>query len=61
MNLPIEAVNEFLEIYQRKIGMTITFDEAGIKAENFLRLMMLITSEPFTKNNGLVSNKHEKE
>ena len=28
MNLPIEAINEFKEIYQRKIGVVLTFDEA---------------------------------
>ena len=43
MNLPTQAVNEFQEIYQRKFGEKISTDEAGVKAENFLRLMMLIT------------------
>lgn len=56
MNLPKEAVNEFLEIYQRKINGGLSFDEAAIRAENFLRLMMLLTSNPEVNN----LNKNEK-
>jgi len=41
--LPDKAVKEFQEIYERKVGEKITFEEAKIKAENFLRLMDLIT------------------
>ncbi len=50
MNIPIEAVNEFKEIYQRKIGVILTFNEAKIRAEKFLRLMMLLTEKPKDKN-----------
>lgn len=50
MNLPIEAISEFREIYQRKFGEKISNDEAGVKAENFLRLMMLITRKPENEN-----------
>lgn len=46
MNLPTVAVNEFQEIYQRKIGVVLSFDEAKIKAEGFLRLMELLTRKP---------------
>lgn len=50
MNLPIEAINEFKEIYQRKIGVSLTNDQAKIRAEKFLRLMMLLTKKPKDKN-----------
>jgi len=43
--LPKEAVIEFQEIYQRKIGETLTINDASVKAENFLRLMMLLTGK----------------
>lgn len=51
MNLPTVAVNEFQEIYQRKIGVALTFNEAKIKAEKFLRLMMLLTGKSKDKTN----------
>lgn len=60
MNLPIVAINEFRDIYQRKIGVVLTFDEAKIRAEKFLRLMILLTKKPNTKINNLFLNKNEK-
>ena len=54
MNLPTQAVAEFLDIYQRKVGGTLTFDEANSRAENFLRLMMLLTGE--TKDSNQVTD-----
>lgn len=56
MNLPKEAVNEFLEIYQRKVNKNLSFDEAAIKAENFLKLMMLLIGNQEVNN----LNKNEK-
>lgn len=56
MNLPKEAVNEFLEIYQRKINENLSFDEAAIRAENFLKLMVLLTGNSEINN----LNKNEK-
>jgi len=52
MTLPDEAVKEFMEIYEKDFGKGITFEEARIKAENFLNLMKLITtpSKSSTKN-----------
>jgi len=50
MNLPNEAVTEFQDIYQRKIGVVLTFDEAKIRAEKFLRLMVLLIGKPFDPN-----------
>ena len=41
--LPDQAIKEFQEIYNRKIGKKLTFDEAKIKAEDFIRLFDLIT------------------
>lgn len=46
MNLPVEAITQFQEIYQRKLGVTLTIGEAGIRAKNFLKLMMLIIENP---------------
>lgn len=40
--LPDEAVKEFQEIYKKKCG-DISFEEARIEAESFLRLFDLIT------------------
>jgi len=42
MNLPIEAINEYKKIYQRKNGVVLTQDEAEIKAENLLKLFYLL-------------------
>ena len=41
--LPDEAVKEFQEIYEKKVGKKMTFDEAKIEAESFIRLFDLIT------------------
>jgi hypothetical protein len=60
MNLPTDAVTEFQDIYQRKVGGVLSFNEAGIKAENFLRLMMLITEKPSTENLNINLYKNEK-
>lgn len=46
MNLPIEAITQFQEIYQRKLGVALTIGEAGIRAENFLKLIMLVVGKP---------------
>jgi len=50
MNLPVEAVNEFQEIYQRRLGVEISINEAETRAENFLRLTMLITRKEENEN-----------
>jgi hypothetical protein len=42
MNLPVEAITEFQNIFQRKFGINLTINEAGVKAENFLKLMILV-------------------
>lgn len=49
MALPDEAIKEFQEIYKRKCGKKISFEEAKIKAENFINLFDLIT-KPVKKN-----------
>jgi len=56
MNLPIEAVTEFQNIYKRKCGIELSFNEAEIRADNFLRLMMLITKSPKDENEKLHQN-----
>jgi hypothetical protein len=49
MFLPDRAVKEFQDIYHRKVGEKISFEEARIRAEDFLRLFDLIT-KPINKN-----------
>lgn len=61
MILPTQAVNEFIEIYKRKVGKTLTFDEANIKAEKFLRLMVLITEAPKKTNLNINLTNYEKQ
>jgi hypothetical protein len=41
--IPKEAIREFRKIYKRKFGEWLDHDEALLKAENFLELMILIT------------------
>jgi len=60
MNLPVEATKEFQGIYKRKLGMALTISEAGIKAENFLKLMSLLMGLPITEINKANINKNEK-
>ena len=43
MYLPDEAVQEFKEIYEKEFGEKLSEGEYRIRAENFLRLMVLIT------------------
>jgi hypothetical protein len=43
MKLPEAAVKEFMEIYRKKFGITLAFNDAEIKAVNFIKLMELIT------------------
>lgn len=50
MTLPTEAIAEFQEIYQRKFGVTLTVNESEIKAENFIRLMVLLTEQSKIEN-----------
>lgn len=49
MFLPDEAVKEFKEIYEKEFNEKLTDGEYRIRAENFLRLMALIT-KPIPKN-----------
>lgn len=51
MKLPETAVNEFREIYQRKLGITLDYDVAEIKAFNFLTLTALLIDGPSHTNN----------
>jgi hypothetical protein len=48
MFLPDKAVKEFNEIYKRKFGVELSEGEARLRAENFVRLLKLIT-DPITK------------
>ena len=50
MNLPKEAVIEFQKIYQDKFGVLLDFNEAEIRANNFINLRYLITTKNKTKN-----------
>lgn len=39
-----KAIEEFREIYIKEFNKPISFEEAKIKAENFIQLVKLITS-----------------
>lgn len=60
MNLPVMAITEFQEIYKRKLGIAITIGEAGVRAENFLKLMTLLIGQPKTEVNKANINTNEK-
>jgi len=44
--LPREAVLEYRQIYKAKCGVELSFEEAERKADNFIRLIALITDGP---------------
>ncbi len=48
MVLPDQAVQEFKKIYEKEFDEKLTDKEYRIRAENFLRLMALIT-QPIPK------------
>lgn len=41
--LPNESIIEFQDLYKRELGITITFEKALQKAEDFIQLFDLIT------------------
>jgi len=41
--LPKEAIDQFRKIYKRKFGEELNFDQAEIRANNFINLFYLIT------------------
>jgi len=45
MTLNSKAVKELQDIYQNKFGIKLNREEAEIRANNFLRLMMLICKQ----------------
>ena len=44
--LPREAILEYRQIYKAKCGIELNYEEAERKADNFIRLMALITDGP---------------
>jgi hypothetical protein len=50
MELPNEAINEFIDIYRRKLGVELSFKDARMEAINFLELMGLITNKSSDQN-----------
>jgi hypothetical protein len=44
--LPKEAVLEYRQIYKAKCGIELSFEEAGRRADNFIRLIALIIDGP---------------
>lgn len=42
MNLPDEAVHEFIEIFEKVYGVSISFEEAKTRAKEFLWLISFI-------------------
>jgi len=47
--LPDKAIEEFRQIYIKKVKKPLSFEEAKIKAEKFIRLFDLIT-KPLKKD-----------
>ena len=50
MELPKEAIHEFINIYKKKFGIKLSFEVAQIEAVNFLELMALITNKSINSN-----------
>lgn len=45
--LPKEAINEFLDIYKKRHKVSLSYTDAEIKANDFIQLMDLIsTNQP---------------
>ncbi len=49
--LPREAVIEYQQIYKDKCGLALSFEEAESKANNFIRLMALLTGTSMMEDN----------
>jgi hypothetical protein len=47
--LPDKAIKEFQNIYKRKCGEELSFEDATVKAEDFIRFFDLITKIPEKK------------
>lgn len=60
MNLPVEAITEFQGIFQRKFGISLTINEAEVKASNFLKLMMLLVGQQKNENVKVYGNQDKK-
>lgn len=56
MNIPVEAVTEFQEIYRKKFGVVLDVNEAGVRAEKFLRLLVMLTNGSQNENERLHHN-----
>ncbi len=56
MNLPAEAISEFRELYRNKCGVLLNPNDAAKQAENFLRLMALLTIDSQNENEKLHQN-----
>jgi hypothetical protein len=50
MNLPKEAVIEFQKILKEECGIELEFNDAEIRAKDFLNLRYLITTKNPIKN-----------
>lgn len=50
--LPREAVIEYQQIYKEKCQVELSFEEAEGKANNFIRLMALVTGTSMTEDDG---------
>lgn len=50
--LPREAVLEYQQIYKKKCSVVLSFEEAESKANDFIRLMALITGTVMAEDSG---------
>ncbi len=44
-SIPKEAILEFAQIYFEKFDIKLSFEEAKVKAENFIKLFDLVTEK----------------
>ena len=58
--LPREAVLEYRQIYKAKCGVELNYEEAERRADNFIRLIALITDGP-TKPAGNYQSRKDQE
>lgn len=50
--LPKEAVIEYQQIYKEKCHVGLSFEEAESKANNFIKLMALVTGTSMAEDDG---------
>lgn len=50
MNLPRDKIEEFRELYQKKYGVELPYEEAEIKAKKLIELVAFLHQDSPTNN-----------